>query len=212
MSSNSSIECPLCHTPSPEIPSGKIVLRECPACQFVFKDPRHHCDPETEKRRYGLHSTVASGEYTRNMEAFVQTAILPFKREGTVLDYGCGRIGLLARILTREGLAVSGYDPYFQTDPAPLSETYDVVAAVEVVEHFQDPKSEFARLTALVKKGGILAIATQFVLPDLTRWWYVRDITHYSFYSDRSFEEIARQNGLTLRWTNHRNTIVFEKR
>lgn len=96
-----------------------------------------------------------------------------------VLDVGCGA-GLAAEAFARLGAAVSGIDAaseviaaarahaaaeglsitYLESAPEALSGTYDLVLALEVVEHVAD-RAAFARaLAARCRPGGMVALST----------------------------------------------------
>jgi len=108
-------------------------------------------------------------------------AAAPFGGLGA-LDIGCGG-GLLSEPLARLGLAVTGIDPageavaaaaahardggleidYRATTAEALAaagERFDVVAAMEVVEHVTDPADFIATAGGLVAPGGLLFAAT----------------------------------------------------
>jgi 2-polyprenyl-6-hydroxyphenyl methylase/3-demethylubiquinone-9 3-methyltransferase len=99
-----------------------------------------------------------------------------------LLDVGCGG-GLLCEPLTRLGAEVTGIDPsqtnigvarrhaetsglavdYRATTAEALAaagETFDVVLAMEVVEHVADRDAFVAACGALLKPGGLLVLAT----------------------------------------------------
>jgi 2-polyprenyl-6-hydroxyphenyl methylase/3-demethylubiquinone-9 3-methyltransferase len=97
-----------------------------------------------------------------------------------LLDIGCGG-GLLAEPLTRMGFAVTGIDAaekniaiarlhaegaglavdYRVASPEMLAaESYDVVLAMEVVEHVADAALFMAEAARLVRPGGVLVAAT----------------------------------------------------
>lgn len=100
----------------------------------------------------------------------------------SVLDVGCGA-GLLCEPLTRLGAAVTGIDPepanletarwhaaqsdlgiaYEATTVEELAATgqrFDLVLAMEVVEHVPDPASFVTALGRTVRPGGVLVMAT----------------------------------------------------
>lgn len=112
-----------------------------------------------------------------------------FRREGetpftglSLLDVGCGG-GLIAEPMTRMGFAVTGIDPaakniqvaqeharrmrlavdYRVAGPeqmADLGRKFDVILALEVVEHVPDPAAFLAAAAPLLAKDGMLALAT----------------------------------------------------
>ncbi len=100
----------------------------------------------------------------------------------TILDIGCGG-GILAEPLARLGAAVVGVDPSdsniavarrhaaqsqltidYRTSSAEAlaagGQTFDVVLAMEVVEHVTDLDAFIDTAAALVKAGGLLFVAT----------------------------------------------------
>jgi 2-polyprenyl-6-hydroxyphenyl methylase/3-demethylubiquinone-9 3-methyltransferase len=100
----------------------------------------------------------------------------------SVVDIGCGG-GLLCEPLTRLGAAVSGIDPTPESievaarhaaaaglridyrvaaaeDLVAESRRFDLVCAMEVVEHVADPAAFLAACAALVAPGGALVLAT----------------------------------------------------
>jgi 2-polyprenyl-6-hydroxyphenyl methylase / 3-demethylubiquinone-9 3-methyltransferase len=100
----------------------------------------------------------------------------------TILDIGCGA-GLLAEPLSRLGAEVTGLDPapgnieaarrHAEETGAKLSyraatleqladegASFDVVLAMEVVEHVRDPKRFVERACSLARPGGLFAAST----------------------------------------------------
>jgi 2-polyprenyl-6-hydroxyphenyl methylase / 3-demethylubiquinone-9 3-methyltransferase len=100
----------------------------------------------------------------------------------TVADIGCGG-GILAEALAELGAKVTGIDPapnnievarrhaaksgldidYRSMTAEALAETgesFDIVTALEVIEHVEGPKAFVATLSQLVKPGGLLFLAT----------------------------------------------------
>ena len=99
-----------------------------------------------------------------------------------ILDVGCGA-GILAEPLARMGAAVTGIDPSPELiaaarlhaadsglaidyraataeDLTATGEPYDIVTALEVVEHVTDVPAFVAACAALVKPGGMLVAST----------------------------------------------------
>lgn len=100
-------------------------------------------------------------------------------------------------MLREAGHHMALYDPFFQPDPKPLQNTFDLVTCTETTEHFHRSAEEFARLMSLVRPGGWLAIMTCFQTDDIrfTGWRYRRDPTHVVFYREATFRYLAQLRG-----------------
>ncbi|NNC47800.1 MAG: bifunctional 2-polyprenyl-6-hydroxyphenol methylase/3-demethylubiquinol 3-O-methyltransferase UbiG [Sphingomonas sp.] len=110
----------------------------------------------------------------------------------SALDVGCGA-GLLAEPLARLGAEVSGVDAaaeviavakahakaggldidYHAGGVENIEGSYDLVTAMEVVEHVADPAAFVADLAARVAPGGLLIMST----PNKTAWSRLLTIT-----------------------------------
>lgn len=172
----------------------------CGRCSLVFMDPAHHPTEERERRRYLQHHNVLEPAYL----AYLSRLALPVTRhlppESRGLDYGSGPVEGMKAILEPLGFAVDSYDPYFFPRPELLNFRYDFVLCCEAAEHFFSPRAEFARIDAVLKKGGLLGVSSA-LLPPLDQfegWSYRRDYTHVAFFSPTSVRWLAGHFGWEL--------------
>lgn len=132
----------------------------CPSCRSIHAGDQ--VDLESAYRAYPFHKMkldwVLSLAYRRLTQRLSQAGL---KQGQTVLDFGCGG-GSLTQYLREKGYRAVGYDAYSPrfSDPAPLEERYDLVISQDVIEHVEDPITTIARLEALCRPGGLVAIGT----------------------------------------------------
>jgi SAM-dependent methyltransferase len=144
---------------------------------------------------------------TRSVQALCGTKDLKW------LDFGCG-LGGLVRYAKHAGFGdVYGFDdgwaaewagqngiPFLRRDELAVHEgTFDVVSAIEVVEHVPDPLSLMTQIAALLKPGGVFFLTTGNAEPHrdaLTRWSYVHPDVHVSYFEPRTLAEVYKRVGL----------------
>lgn len=196
------LPCPLCLSTAPAFFAERArVFHECPECRLIFADAASHVSPEREKAEYDLHRNhPEDAGYRRFLSRLAEPLIERLRPGMEGLDYGCGPGPALPLILEEAGVRVAGYDPIYAADASLLKRQYDFLTCTEVVEHFREPALEWAKMLALVRPGGWLAIMTQPVISRerFIHWQYKNDPTHVSFYAEASFGWIARQYGLSL--------------
>jgi SAM-dependent methyltransferase len=160
-------------------------------------------------------------DYYGEVRADVLPFVPPDARE--VLEVGCGR-GLTGRLLQeRLGCRVTGVElnPVVAREAArhlhrvlqgdvqtlDLDGRYDVVLALELVEHLVDSESFLARVRELLAPGG----RAVFSIPNVGHWSLVDDLlagrwdylpigllcyTHYRFFTRRSLADWLRRSGI----------------
>ncbi|OAI38624.1 hypothetical protein AYO40_06490, partial [Planctomycetaceae bacterium SCGC AG-212-D15] len=123
------------------------------------------------------------------------------RQRDRILDYGCGA-GLFVQFLRDHGLPrVLGYDAFVPefADPAVLGEPYDVVVSYDVIEHDDDPHDFLARLTSLVRPGGLLVIGTpnaEHVSLDRISDPALHAPYHRHILSENALVRLGREHGL----------------
>jgi SAM-dependent methyltransferase len=131
---------------------------------------------------------------------------------GRWLDFGCGTGGLV-RYLRERGVAEAlGFDESPVTEEVRLqgipvlnaedlhaqAGSFDVVSAIEVLEHTLDPVAELRQMRNLLRPGGLLVYTTGNARPyahRLTRWRYIVPDIHISFFEPRTLERALAAAG-----------------
>lgn len=154
--------------------------------------------------------------------------LAPYKR-GRLLDLGCGNGALTAR-MNDMGISCTGTDfsesgiqiarssfpaaVFFQSameQPLPVEQCglYDVVIAVEVIEHLLLPRQVFDRAKEALKPGGSFIITTPFhgywknlalamVGQYDSHWHPLRDYGHVKFFSLSTLKQLFEEQGFQI--------------
>ena len=213
MSNNYSTTCPLCNT------NQKLVFlsdaeREyyrCSCCDLIFVPREYHLSEIDQRARYDSHNNDPGDLRYRNF--FKQLlvpllAILPSNSYG--LDFGSGPGPTLSLMLEEWGHNVDLYDKFYAQNDAVFQNRYDFITTTEVVEHLPNPLKDLEALVKILQKGGILAIMTEIVSPqlDFTNWYYKNDPSHVCFYSEKTFFYLANLLGLEIVTLSERVIIL----
>ena len=188
----------------------------CSHCGFIQVFPEYFPSAELEKERYARHNNDTSNSgYMRYLKDFLDSAFYPYVQKGSkVLDFGSGPVPVLSNTLNSSGYRTVPYDPYFAPGTAWRRETFDAAVSVEVFEHLKDPAAEISNLLAILKKGGFLVLRTELHQGNryfFESWWYRRDFTHISFYSEKTFRIIAKMFNLEIIGISKRCEIILSK-
>jgi len=141
----------------------------------------------------------------------------------TSLDIGCGP-GLLVYYLRQQGIAANGidisdyafsispvdtrehlYKINIETEVLPFKDkSLDLVTAIEVLEHLDNPGHVIMDIRRILKPGGYLYITTPLPLINskfgqfiLGRGWKPLDITHVNVHNRLFWEKLVERNGFT---------------
>lgn len=168
---------------------------KCPNCFLVKKKIIPF--PLEEKERYLAHQY--DDGYKNYMEKLLSWISFDNKK---ILDYGCGQQPVLNRLFPKGDF--TNYDYYFYPSKNYLKKKYDIILAIEVIEHIADIKATIEEWLGLLKDDGTIYIHTKIYddKTDFKTWWYQRDITHISFFNLKTFMYIASTYKLHLEKIN----------
>lgn len=163
-------------------------------------NPEERLSSQEEKLRYDLHENGESPGYLAFFEPLIAGVEQHFASVGkpvsqmNALDFGCGPTALLSRQLAARGFETHNYDLYYHPNQDELRRTYNLVASTEVWEHLHEPRIEIERQLRLLKKDGLLAIMTSAHRGEAAfhDWHYRRDLTHVSFFSEKTMDWITQ--------------------
>lgn len=145
-------------------------------------------------------TTIRQYEW-RGVLAIVES-LHPLSRETTWLDFGGGMGGLVRYIRERRVGSVFAYEPDSQTQRSAAAVPYlsdselkakpqyfDIVTAIEVLEHAADPLAELRRIRSMLKPGGLFFYTTgnaEAHRDTLLSWRYFVPEIHISLYEPRT--------------------------
>lgn len=181
-----------------------------PVSYIVKKDERHWVSWTEAKARYDTHHNEGDNvTYIQYQKRIFDEFIGIYMTGHKIMDFGSGEGQVMKQFIPE----LVCYDLHYYPDQTVLNTPYDSIILIEVVEHFEDPIAEFEKLIQLLNPQGRLLIQTQFYtkMDDIPHWWYVRDVTHVSFYCMESFEWLCKQYNLKLIYTDYKSRVVLEK-
>jgi SAM-dependent methyltransferase len=204
----------------------EFFFRRCEACGLVFvANPRLDFAALYDAAYYRGEGADSFVQYTEEManpdtiRAYEWRGITRAVRslcnssEVKWLDFGCGLGGLVRYALAHGFPNVYGYDQGWGADWArehgiPLlddgqlreqAESFDVVTAIEVVEHIPGPLAPMGQIASLLKPGGVLFLTTGNAAAfrdSFTTWKYVHPDIHVAYFEPRTLSEAFRRVGL----------------
>lgn len=201
-------------------------LAHCPVCHYSFVvEPRTDFDALYDEAYYRGEGADPLVTYDREItdprtvrvyEWRAIVKIIEVLRDGLGagrwLDFGCG-LGGLVRYARARQIESFGFDegyaaarmrqdgiPALSSSELEAEEgSFDVVTAIEVVEHLIDPVATLRRLAALLRPGGLLLVTTGNAEPfrnQMETWSYVQPDVHIGFFEPGTLATAFRRVGL----------------
>lgn len=209
--------CKICGSETKELFQEKFNLNyfSCGYCEFISKDESSIITPIEELKIYNSHNnSIEDPRYVTYFKNFIHQAILEYcspERKG--LDFGSGPSPVLATILERDyGFSMDIYDKFYAVEKIYEGKKYSLITSTEVVEHLKNPIKYFQLFKDRVIERGTISIMTLFHPGnenEFLDWFYIRDMSHISFYTPKTMEYIGKRVGLKVIYTNELRYITF---
>lgn len=173
---------------------------------------------ETEKQEYALHQNhFEDAGYVRFLSQVLNQALVYVAQSNRhaihALDFGCGPSPVLAALLYPHVKTVTYFDPLFYPNAVLDEQQFDLITCTEAIEHFHQPAREWERLTQRLSSQGVLIVMTKRVLgvERFANWHYKNDPTHVSFFSEQTFQFLAKRDQLAVSFPTA-DIAVFTRR
>jgi len=205
------MHCPLCD--SILLQRMDSTYLDCGVCRALVMDTAFIPDSEAELRHYHTHDNdVYDPRYRKFTSPITEHVLSHFTPEHRGLDFGCGPGPVISTVLREHGYRIAQYDPFFNTDPQPLSTSYDYIVCCEVIEHFHRPAEEFTRLRSMLKPGGHLVCMSSLFNEgiDFATWRYRKDPTHAFILRSETVDYITAHFGLHCSEVRNGRLIIWK--
>lgn len=226
------MKCYLCNNDvSPYLSKNGYQLMRCLSCGLLFYDFKKNysefLDKQYSKGYFTGQSDLRSyvdygrdkGNIKKNMEWYVNE-IKQYKTGGTFLDVGCA-YGYAMEEAHEKGFDVYGIDPstyaisqakkkfpkkvqvMFLSQIKFKPDFFDVVTLFDVFEHLQNPRKDLQKIKKILKKDGLLVIATGdagSLWSKITgrKWTFYNPPQHIFYFNRNNITSLLNEQGFSV--------------
>jgi len=199
-------------------------LRQCPRCHFgfvadpctdyarIYSDAYYRgegADPLVDYEFELEHPDRTIRQYEWQGIYQVVESLAPLTPDTKWLDFGCGNGGLV-RFCRSKQISAVGFEEGAIAEKAraagiPIVHreeltdgSFDVITAIEVMEHVEDPIAVLRDIRRLLKPGGLFFLTTGNAAPyrdRLPSWSYVTPEIHISFFEPETLRQALMTAG-----------------
>ncbi len=191
--------CRICNSPSALFFQDQRAFYKCPECCLIFTDD--FAAKEAEEKHYKDQWTTTDPGFWKSQVDVLLQLIENYRTPRHILDFGSGS-GEMTNELRQRGFDVTPLEPmthgYLKDQNYSLK--FDVVIAVEVIEHLLEPWDEIREIENVLAPDGIVVFTSLLTNPFIDRpdareqfknWWYKDDPTHVSFFCNQVLSKMA---------------------
>lgn len=191
--------CRICNSSSTLFFQDNRQFFKCSECRLIFSEDSP--GKEDEENHYKTQWETTDPDFWKSQVDVLVQLINNYRTPKRILDFGSGS-GEMTREFQQRGYDITPLEPMIhgylkdQNYPAP----FDVVIAVEVLEHLLDPWSEIREIENVLVPDGIVIFSTLLTNEFIDRsdaadhfknWWYKDDPTHSSFFCNHVLSKVA---------------------
>ena len=159
-----------------------------------------------------INETIRVYEWKGILDVILSIYPVPLTSDVRWLDYGCGNGGLVRYVRSSIACDITGYDEGWIVEKAidsgiPITRNkeslysapkFDIITAIEVLEHVEDPINVLREIRSLMKPGGLFFFTTGNAMPyrkNLLNWAYFLPDVHISLFESKTMEIALEKAG-----------------